>query len=99
MVEENEYGQKLGKKLTDWQPRELPKKTLLKGRYCHLEPIDVKHSQDLFEAWYCIDDDRDWTYFHINRPKTLFQTEHYLNVSRIEGNAVNLLMTILICSH
>ncbi|MDU3075379.1 MAG: GNAT family protein [Mixta calida] len=78
MVEENEYGQKLGKKLTDWHPRELPKKTPLKGRYCHLEPIDVKHSQDLFEAWYCIDDDRDWTYFHINRPKTLFQTEHYL---------------------
>jgi RimJ/RimL family protein N-acetyltransferase len=78
MTEENEYGQKLGKKLTDWQPKEPPKKVILRGRYCTLEPISVKHSQDLFDAWYCIDDERDWTYFHINRPKTLFQAEHYL---------------------
>ena len=78
MAEENEYGQKLGRKLAEWQPKDSPKKIVLKGSYCNLEPIDVKHSQDLFDAWYCIDDERDWTYFHINRPKTLFQTEHYL---------------------
>ncbi|WJY16373.1 GNAT family protein [Pectobacteriaceae bacterium CE90] len=78
MTEINIYGQELGKSLPDWQARPLPQKIILRGDYCLLEPIDIKHSQDLFAAWYCIDDERDWTYFHIRRPITIKQCDHYI---------------------
>ncbi len=74
----NQYGQALGNPLPDWQPRANPQKIVLKGNYCQLEPIDIKHSQDLFYAWHSIDDDRDWTYFHIKRPITIKQCDHYI---------------------
>ncbi|MEA9392533.1 GNAT family protein [Acerihabitans sp. TG2] len=78
MTELNIYGQALGKSLPDWQTRPLPQKVVLKGDYCRLEPIDIKHSQDLFDAWHSIDDERDWTYFHIKRPITIRQCDHYI---------------------
>lgn len=71
MTELNIYGQAQGKSLPDWLPRATIQKVVLKGSYCLLEPIDIKHSKDLFEAWHCIDDERDWTYFHIKRPITV----------------------------
>lgn len=78
MTELNIYGQGLGKSLPDWQPKSAPQKVILKGKSCLLEPIDIKHSQDLFEAWHSIDDERDWTYFHIKRPQTIRQCDHYI---------------------
>jgi len=78
MTELNVYGQALGKSLPDWQPRALPKKIPLRGEHCSLEPIDIKHSRQLFDAWYSIDDERDWTYFHIKRPITIRQCDHYI---------------------
>lgn len=78
MTELNIYGQAQGKSLPDWLPRATIQKVVLKGSYCLLEPIDIKHSKDLFEAWHCIDDERDWTYFHIKRPITMRQCDHYI---------------------
>lgn len=78
MTEVNVYGQELGQSLPDWQPRSLPQKVILRGKYCLLEPIDLKHSRDLFDAWHSIDDERDWTYFHIKRPITIRQCDHYI---------------------
>ncbi|WP_233972037.1 GNAT family N-acetyltransferase [Pectobacterium versatile] len=78
MTEFNVYGQELGKSLPEWQPRSLPQKVVLKGKHCFLEPIDLKHSQDLFDAWHSIDDERDWTYFHIKRPVAIRQSDHYI---------------------
>jgi RimJ/RimL family protein N-acetyltransferase len=77
-TELNIYGQALGKELPDWHSRGLLKKIPLKGDYCLLEPIDIKHSRDLFDAWHSIDDERDWTYFHIKRPITIKQCDHYI---------------------
>ncbi|MGC6389161.1 GNAT family N-acetyltransferase [Ewingella sp. S1.OA.A_B6] len=77
-TELNLYGQALGKELPDWQSRGVFKKIPLKGKYCVLEPIDIKHSRDLFDAWHSIDDERDWTYFHIKRPITIRQSDHYI---------------------
>ena len=39
------------KALDDWQPRPLPARTALDGRYCRLEPLDpARHGDALFEA-------------------------------------------------
>lgn len=78
MIELNNYGQPLGPSLPNWHPRSLPQKITIRGQYCLLEPIDLKHSKDLFAAWHSIEDERDWTYFHIKRPLTLRQCDHYI---------------------
>ncbi|NCF08832.1 GNAT family N-acetyltransferase [Kosakonia sp. MH5] len=78
MAELNIYGQALGPSLPDWHPRSLPQKIIIRGQYCLLEPIDIKHSRDLFAGWHSIEDERDWTYFHIKRPVTIRQCDHYI---------------------
>ncbi|MDN2488174.1 GNAT family N-acetyltransferase [Kosakonia sacchari] len=78
MTEINAYGQELGPALPDWHPRSLPQRIVIRGQYCLLEPIDLKHSHDLFAAWHSIEDERDWTYFHIRRPVTIRQCDHYI---------------------
>ncbi|MQB55866.1 GNAT family N-acetyltransferase [Rahnella sp. RcJ3] len=78
MSELNHYGQSLGPSLPEWKLRERPSKKVLHGKYCRLEPIALTHSQQLFDAWHSIDDERDWTYFAINRPITLRQCEHFI---------------------
>jgi len=67
----NHFGQPIGDALPDWQTRELPQSLQLDGRYCHLEPLHVeRHSKALFTAWHSIDDNRDWSYFSVDRPET-----------------------------
>ena len=59
----NEYGQPVGQPLTDWQPRPLPQRETLAGRYCRLEPLSVaQHAAALFDAYRLAQDGRDWTY-------------------------------------
>jgi len=67
----NHFGQPVGDALPDWQVRELPQSVELIGRFCRLEPLDTqRHSHELFSAWHSIDDNRDWTYFAVDRPAT-----------------------------
>lgn len=59
----NEYGQPVGQPLTDWQPRPLPQRETLEGRYCRLEPLSVaQHGDALRAAYELAQDGRDWTY-------------------------------------
>ncbi len=75
----NHFGQPIGDEVPEWQPRPLPERTTLEGQYCYLEPLDVsKHSESLFDAWHSIDDDRDWTYFSIDRPATQHECDTYI---------------------
>ena len=75
----NHFGQPIGDEVPEWQPRPLPERTTLEGHYCYLEPLDVgKHSESLFDAWHSIDDDRDWTYFSIDRPATQHECDTYI---------------------
>lgn len=66
----NEYGQPIGARVADWQPRQPPQKIILDGRFCRLEPLALGHSPALFSAWHSIADERDWTYFSNRRPAT-----------------------------
>ena len=66
----NLYDQPLGEALPEWQPRERPQRRELAGRFCRLEPLSPAHGTALFNAWHSIGDDRDWTYFSIDRPGT-----------------------------
>lgn len=75
----NHFGQPVGDEVSGWQTRPLPERHILEGSYCNLEPLSVsKHSESLFNAWHSIDDDRDWTYFSIDRPATQQACDAYI---------------------
>ncbi|MDU6390872.1 MAG: GNAT family N-acetyltransferase, partial [Pantoea sp.] len=50
----NEYGQPVGQPLTDWQPRPLPQRETLEGRYCRLEPLSVAQHGDALRHAYAL---------------------------------------------
>lgn len=80
----NHFGQPIGDEVTGWQPRPLPERATLQGQYCYFEPLEVsKHGESLFNAWHSIDDDRDWTYFSIDRPASQQACDAY--ISKISG--------------
>ncbi|EJN00954.1 acetyltransferase, ribosomal protein N-acetylase [Herbaspirillum sp. YR522] len=59
----NQWNQPVGQAMPHWQPRALPSRLQLQGRYCRLEPIDAeRHARDLFEAFASAPDGSDWTY-------------------------------------
>ncbi len=59
----NHLGQPIGDPVADWQPRPLPPKTPMVGRYCRVEPLDPKqHAQDLWETISVDSEGRNFTY-------------------------------------
>jgi RimJ/RimL family protein N-acetyltransferase len=57
----NSFGQPIGEALPNWTPRPLPDGSPLTGRYCRLERLEVRHSDQL---WTIVseDDASAWTY-------------------------------------
>jgi len=59
----NSLGQPIGFPIERWEPSVHPQGSVLDGRLCRLEPIDVHHhSQDLFNAFQLDDNHHNWTY-------------------------------------
>ena len=65
----NQFGQPIGEKLVDWQPRQHPARVVLNGRYCRLEPLRVEHAGALFAAYQQAEDTRSWTWL-LREPDT-----------------------------
>ena len=60
---QNELGQQIGAPVNDWQSVERPPLTIMDGRFCHLEPIDIEaHATQLFQAYQHDKENRNWTY-------------------------------------
>ena len=52
-----------GRPLPGWRPRPLPPRTPMPGRFCRLEPLEIRtHAADLFEAYREDPAGRGWTY-------------------------------------
>lgn len=63
----NNYGQPIGKDLSDWNGAQMPTAVTLIGRTCRLEPIDVaKHADDLYASYNQAANSRDWTYLLVD---------------------------------
>ena len=59
----NDLGQPMGALLPDWQPRPLPPRTAMPGRFCTVEPLDpARHAAPLVAAYAEDRDGRMWTY-------------------------------------
>lgn len=65
----NQSGQPIGEPLPGWQPVPLPDATILPGRFCRLERLDVdRHAEQLHTAYATAPDGRDWTYLSTPGP-------------------------------
>jgi RimJ/RimL family protein N-acetyltransferase len=59
----NSFGQPIGPELPDWLPPPRPGRSLLEGRFCRVEPLDVaRHARELHGANSLDADGRMWTY-------------------------------------
>ena len=75
----NQWDQPIGAAVPGWSERPRPQRRALPGRYCRLEPVEVKqHAADLFDAYREAPDDRDWTYLFAERPATAALFSEYL---------------------
>ena len=69
---------KIGNKV-NFKNAKLPSKKKLIGRYCQLEPINIKkHSNDLFKNFSLNKDNFDWVYMPLGPFKSLFLFKKYL---------------------
>lgn len=59
----NEFDQPIGDPVPDWEPRPLPTRTVIDGRYARLEPLDpATHAEALYAAVSLDEEGRRWTY-------------------------------------
>jgi RimJ/RimL family protein N-acetyltransferase len=59
----NALGQPIGPELPGWTARSLPPRSVMRGRYCTIEPLDPgRHAGDLFAANARDFEGRMWTY-------------------------------------
>lgn len=58
----NHLEQPIGFLVKDWQPPLLPSKEVLKGRFCSLEPLEIKHAKSLYASFNLDTKGRNWTY-------------------------------------
>jgi RimJ/RimL family protein N-acetyltransferase len=59
----NGFGQPIGPALTGWLPPPRPARTVLEGRFCRVEPLDVeRHARQLHDANSLDPEGRMWTY-------------------------------------
>jgi RimJ/RimL family protein N-acetyltransferase len=61
----DEFGQPIGAAVTGWTSRAQPARTAIAGRYCRVEAVDLRHAEDLYEAYRSAPDGRDWTYMSV----------------------------------
>ncbi|BEM33696.1 GNAT family N-acetyltransferase [Serratia marcescens] len=93
-MRQNQYGQPIGDALPHWQPAGMPGHTLLPGRFCRLEPLDLERwGDELYRAYQTAEDDRDWTYLFWQRPQTREDFQHYLQ-AQVSGADRNTMVVI-----
>jgi RimJ/RimL family protein N-acetyltransferase len=68
----NHLGQPIGASVGDWRPPPFPPRDALQGRYCGLEPLDVRHARELWQANTHDIEQRNWTYL-VHGPYATFE--------------------------
>jgi len=58
----NQINQPIGQIVDEWQPPPHPGRETMEGRFCRLEPLDIRHAEDLYAAYALDVEGRNWTY-------------------------------------
>jgi RimJ/RimL family protein N-acetyltransferase len=54
--------QPVGEPVHEWRPPPAPERRAFTGRYCALEPLEVRHAEALWQAFALDREGHDWTY-------------------------------------
>lgn len=82
----NEFQQPIGRALPEWTPAKHPEQTVLTGRLCRLERLNVeRHAKELYEAFQESPDARHWTYLPYGPFNTCDEYRDFL-ISMVELN-------------
>lgn len=85
MYPKNEFGQLVGYPIENWQPLKRPEKSLIKGNYCIIEPIDLdKHAEKLFDVLSIDNQGESWTYLPYGPFATAGEFKDWLMVTMAE---------------
>jgi len=72
----NHLGQPIGFAVPDWVPATRPPRTVMEGRWCRVEALDVaRHGAELFAAYAQDAEARNWTYMGYGPFETLAEFE------------------------
>ncbi len=78
----NHLGQPIGFAVPDWVPAKLPPRTVMTGRWCRVEPLDVaRHGAELFAAYAEDREGRIWTYMGYGPFETRAEFEAWMAAS------------------
>ena len=76
----NSFGQSIGFPVPNWKGAARPPRTPIIGRYCRVEPLDVKkHAKQLFTANSDDTNGQNWTYLSVSPPKDFHEYLNWLN--------------------
>lgn len=80
--EQNDLGQPIGFPVPNFRPAPVPPRTVMDGRTCRIEPLNVdRHAADLFEANGTASDARYWTYLPYGPFDTLAEYRNWLQTA------------------
>lgn len=71
VTQTNELGQVVGDTVEGWEPRPLPERSTLEGRYVSVVPLSSAHYAELYAATCGADDAALWTYLPAEPPADL----------------------------
>jgi len=85
MNEKNKFNQPVGGMVENWCGARRPAESVLRGRDCILEPVNVKrHGAQLFDSLSLDNRGESWTYLPYGPFDTVDQFEHWLEETSLE---------------
>jgi RimJ/RimL family protein N-acetyltransferase len=87
MHPKNQFGQLLGNPVENWMTCQTPKKIMIQGRHCILEPLEIhKHAQKLLDVLAIDNNGESWTYLPYGPFNTLNDFEKWLSITLSEND-------------
>jgi len=78
----NQLGQPIGFAVPNWVPAQMPPRSIMEGRWCRVEPLDVaRHGAELFAAYGSDREGRIWTYMGYGPFESLPKFEAWMAAS------------------
>lgn len=89
MHQKNQFGQLLGTLVENWSPRQKLAKTIMQGRYCVLEPIEInKHAVKLFNVLAIDNQGESWTYLPYGPFDTFNEFKDWLAITMSDNDTL-----------
>ncbi len=85
MTEQNQFNQVIGHRIENWMPKQKPRREIMLGNYCKLEPLDINsHTSKLFEAFQMNNQGETWTYLPFGPFNTEIEFKVWLSKVTLE---------------